>query len=467
MVDLANYGIQPEDYKVDGLPGKLAAAVQSVKDYRRLCDVYALGSLQTTAASQAWYCYRSSHMDHTVICHPIEKVLDLERAAYYGGRCEATRLGLFREKLYHLDVNSMYTYLGKLFSFPWRYVASWEPTGQGEEPPMREGIFIADVTVNISEPLVPAREQVKVDPLSAPTKRQGRERVIYPIGEFRTALCSPELGSLLLRGYRVSEWHRVQYYDHAPIMKNWCQFALSMRATLGAHGLSHLSGCCKKIINSLPGKWGQRRKDWVDFGGPYTPPHGEMSVDQWCQEWGRHPQSGAITTYRTIAGQTQYIDAEKLCGESCPSVAAYWTSYGRVYLMLLLTLADVKNVYYYDTDSLIVNQAGYDRMSEKGFLDPKSPGSLKLKESADEVEILGIRRYRFGPRWCVAGPFGGEIQGEPPPPQWTEHEGFGGQLWHGRVGDPVLVQRRARWRKDYHHGIVMDDGSIRPFQVGG
>jgi hypothetical protein len=249
-------------------------------------------------------------------------------------------------------------------------------------------------------------------------------------------------------------------------MASWSKFALEMRAAVKAGPLKRLSNCCKKIINSLPGKWGQRMKTWVDFASCDQPEEPHALREDWFQEWGKHPVSGEITAYRTIAGQTQYQDNEELTATSCPSVAAFWTAYGRVCLLGLIYEAGSDHVYYYDTDSLIVDQAGYDALALAGCLSETSPGGLKLKEQADNGEILGIRRYRIGERWCVSGPFGGENSLTGPQLEWEESEGFAGQLWHRNVGDPVRRTVKAGWRGKYHHGVVGPDGRVSPFRVG-
>lgn len=466
MVDLRNYGITPEAYAIKDSHGIMEATVQAVKDYHRLCTTYDLGSLQTTAAAQAWYCYRRSHMTHKIQVHPIDKALSLERAAYYGGRCECFRLGTFRQKLYHLDVNSMYTALGMIQLFPTRLVVTFNK-GEGVLADyLRDNCFmVADVTIETSIPQWPAREKVKIDADIEPYQRGGRERVIYPVGKFRTALCGVELLLAATSGV-IKDWHRVQYYEQEPIMKHWCQWALNARQDIGLSPLRHLKGVMKKIMNALPGKWGQRAKQWVDLAPPGLGSDIPFDVDQWLMEWGGNPVSGDLTQYRTIAGQTQFLSQELLCNNSCPVVSAAWTAFGRQFLWSIIQEAGMENVYYCDTDSVIVNEAGMSALMGSGAVHESIPGRMKLRESSDDVQILGIRRYRFGPRWCVAGPFGGEVKGEELPPSWEEHEGFGGQLWHASVGHSVRVKRKAKWRKEYHHGMVGDDGVVLPFFAG-
>lgn len=466
MIDLANYGILEEDLEAEEEEGKLSATIVAIKSYYQLCKTYDMGSMQTTAASQAWYCFRRSHMSQPVTVHPMEKVLALEQAAYYGGRCECVRIGRFQKKLYHLDVNSMYTALGLLANFPFRHKCTWNES-DNVTPPMPSFMAhaVADVTIKTINNHWPARESVKKDPFRPPARRSGRERIIYPVGEFRTALCGPELFHAMDMGV-IQKWHRIQYYECSPVMRDWSQWALMMRATLKTQGFGHMARCAKKIMNSLPGKWGQRNKRWVDWVSPDPEKSKERNQDEWFQEWGLHPNGDEMTPYRTIAGQTQYQDREELCMTSCPSIAGFWTSYGRQFLLGAIIHCGLEHVYYYDTDSLIVDQEGYDRMNSNSCCHQLEPLKWKVKEVDDDVEILGIRRYRFGPRWCVAGPFGGVVTGSGSPGEFVEHEGFGHQLWHRSVGDPVEIKRIVRWQKNYHHGHVDNDGIVWPFFAG-
>lgn len=466
IIDLANYGIEPEDFGVDGPVGALSATVHAVKEYIRLCHVYNMGSLQTTAASQAWYCYRRSHMSHHIIVHPQEKVLALEQAAYYGGRCECVRLGHFKKRLYHLDVNSMYTSIGLAINYPARHVSTWIEE-LGVKPPFCSYQYgmIADVSIETTFPGWPTRESALHYPDKIPARKSGRERIIYPVGAFRTALAGLDLFSAINSGV-VKKWHRVQYYQINQIMQSWSTWALQMRESLRENGFASLSRCAKKIMNSLPGKWGQRLKKWVDHPTLHPDVGGHEDVGEWFQEWGKHPSNGEITPYRTIAGQTQYQDREELSAVSCPSIAAFWTAAGRTFLYGAIQNCGIEHVYYYDTDSLIVDEVGFERMSAQDLISQTEHGRWKVKEQSDDVEILGIRRYRFGKRWCVAGPFGGVVDGDGKPGEFVEHEGFGAQLWHRSVGDALEIKRQAKWRKEYKHGAVDKDGIVWPFVVG-
>ncbi|GAH85107.1 unnamed protein product, partial [marine sediment metagenome] len=68
-----------------------------------------LGVWGKTLPSQAFNCYRHRFMPHKIYIHTHEKATALERAGYFGGRCECFQLGYFDDgPFYLLDINSMY-----------------------------------------------------------------------------------------------------------------------------------------------------------------------------------------------------------------------------------------------------------------------------------------------------------------------------------------------------------------------
>ncbi len=62
--------------------------------------------------------------------HPVKPALELERAAYYGGRCETAILGEPVGEVYHLDVNAEYTAIAATQDFPCQFM------GYNEEIPL-------------------------------------------------------------------------------------------------------------------------------------------------------------------------------------------------------------------------------------------------------------------------------------------------------------------------------------------
>jgi len=461
MLDLANFGVTPEMYGlVDGC-GALAATKLAVTQLHSLCKSYGLGELRSTAAAQAWHVYRSFHQPQPSAV-PTSSIGSsrLEEAAYFGGRCECRRLGRVEQAVYDYDVTAMYTTIGLFAMFPREYVDCWDAGKNRSEPWLEDGLLmIADVTLQTDKALYPVSELNRGCPLRAPRPRDPGERVIYPVGTFRTALCGPELAVAVGHGH-VREWHRVQYYEPARLMADWSAWALHTRELVKAGPLSHLGSVFKKILNSLPGKWGQRRKVWVDWTGDWDEGVYVGDTTEWLLENGRNPVTGAATQFRTIAGKCQYLVGDELAPRSCPAVAAFWTSYGRVDLNGYIWVASrqgYNDVIQYDTDGLAVTVEGALQLELAGCIDGR-PGTLrKISGPCRDGNFLGLRNYFLNNRWVVAGGRKEDVR----------HEGFNEQLRKAKVCRPVQnIVKGADRAPDYKHGSVDENGFVKPFVLG-
>jgi len=82
------------------------------------------------------------------------------------------------------------------------------------------------------------------------------------------------------------------------------------------------------------------------------------------------------------------------------AIAAHVTSYGRAALWTLIEAAGLENVYYTDTDSVVVNEAGFTRLRD---LIGDSLGALKVEKEADVLEIRTLKDYRIGDKERVKG----------------------------------------------------------------
>ena len=448
LVDLNNLGIAKEDFGVfEDNRAILPAAKIAVQDYRSMCKKFDLGKTCVTAATQAWEAFWGHNNIDTIKSPP--QITVMEEAAYFGGRCECRRLGEAEETLYHLDVSSLFTSLGMSCAFPVEYI--------GETPGLYgdNALRIADVTIKTDPALswtgsiYPARESVKVNRLQPPLPGEYGERIIYPLGEFRTVLCGPELALAEECGH-ITKWHFVQYYRPAMLMAKWSHWALATRTAIRTDDkLRRLHRCFKTIMNSLPGKWGQYQAEWIDF------PKYNGEASEWHREFARNPSTGTMTTFRTIAGQCQYFDKVELAAHSRPAVAAYWTSYGRAMLASLLALLGLDDIYYYDTDSLIVNASGLQTLRETvGISDRAEPGRLRLVGTAHTADFKGIRKYLFGGEWHYAGTLPeGEIDGT-----------LAEQMWKGKNDVASRTKAVLKWN-EYKHGTVTEDGIVYPFVI--
>lgn len=462
-LDTRNYGLgalqplRPPERGPEGI----------VRAVRGVCDALhanGLGALQHTAGSQAWYSFKRKHMGTSILIHNHKRALDLERAAYVGGRCECFRIGALPPPVYHLDYRSLYGWVMREHSLPVRLRGYWHPESSrdGCEVGPQYGV-IAEVLVETDEPAYPAVRPVSPsgapvalapgEPL--PTHRTGCA-VYYPVGRFRCALAGPELEDAISLG-RVRRYDKYACYDCEPALAGYARDLLRLRELAEDEGRADLAAVWKSLLVCLPGKLGQVGRAWVD--APQTPADGPYST------WYAPGPDGDPVRHRSLAWHTQREEITSETEESCPAMAAWITSAGRMRLLEAIRAAGWAETYYCDTDAVMVSQAGAGLLDVCGLTAARSAGKLRLLGEHRSAALHGIKHYTLDGRTVQAGvplPGRGDDPGEPGP--WV-HERL-----HRAAGErrrPVVRLRKSDVARAgaYTHGSVGASGLVEPWRL--
>jgi hypothetical protein len=435
-VDFCNFGIDEVQSIKD--------AVQRLSDYVRLTVGLDLGSLKSTAAAQGSCRYRTHDMlFHRLYCHQMKELRQLERDAFYGGRAECKTIGKITEPTYHMDAISMHPTIGMREKFPTKLI----DFGPGEYRKRmmshyRDGKhIIAKVELETPTPDYPYRCTLPGD--------DNRPVTIYPIGPFTTTLCHPEFSHALERDRvkRVVFWAA---YDCDAIFRLNSMSYFSAKDRLGGLGLSHMKGSLKLVQNSLYGHLGRRGRRWID--GP------KWTDAEWGMWWGRHPIHNNVVTWRAVYGVHQYLDSGLEPENSIPAISATMFSYSRMYLLDLIEAAGWKKTHYYDTDGVVTNYDGYCYLNHPVH-------NCKLKEQSSDVDIRGIKYYRFGPRWVHAGVPGYAERHSDGSASFEKHEPFNYGMWHGTPFQHKFILAKNDPYPKYRHGVVGSDGRVSPYSL--
>ncbi|GAH84904.1 unnamed protein product, partial [marine sediment metagenome] len=101
--------------------------VKALNVYIDFILLHDLGRFSLTKASQAFTAYRHRFMPRQILIHSEQEVINLEREAYIGGRCECFQIGkISGGPFVTLDVNSMYPYVMKEQKYPWKLAGYYE-----------------------------------------------------------------------------------------------------------------------------------------------------------------------------------------------------------------------------------------------------------------------------------------------------------------------------------------------------
>ena len=339
-----------------------------------------LGSFPYTLPGAAYSAYTHSFMDHAISVHADEKVLQLERAAYFGGRCECFHIGTPPKSTYYkLDVNSMYPYIMREFEFPIKFIKRGKNVKASVlVKAASKYCYVAECEIETEQPVYAYRQNKKL---------------LFPIGNFTTYLTTPSLLYGIKQGH-VKKILRVACYHKANIFKNYVDFFYRHRKEYLLRKNAAFGYVCKLFLNSLYGKFAQKTSV-VTYSGENGNVNDSRRVII-------DAKTHKVSIHQVFFGrETITAQGEEESVNSIPVISAHITDYARLYLWKLMEVADTKNCFYCDTDSIIVNKSGMKKLIP--FCDPDLLGWLKVEKESKVVDIRGAKNYIFGGEVRIKG----------------------------------------------------------------
>lgn len=341
-------------------------------EYVRFISINELGSFRNTLASQSLTAWRSRFMTRSICIHKEENVLTLERSAYHGGRVECYHIGqLPVQDYYYLDVNSMYPYVMRNSNVPVKLLYTVDSCD------------VSKLDKYVKAHYVIANVNVKTDIPAYPLLKNGK--LLFPIGEFNTTLHHNELSYALQHGH-IQSINNVLLYKFAKIFTSYVDFFYQIKLDSKTNQNLSWYTIAKLFQNSLYGKFGQSGVHQIITYGEY-----ERIIERY------YGNTLGTEEYETTVNWFGTMVAEKKEGESTfssPSTAGAITANARMLLLYYIECAGWQNVYYCDTDSIIVNAIGYSNMAN--YLDNNELGALKLEKLSNNVHVYGPKDYTFG-----------------------------------------------------------------------
>jgi len=400
-----------------------------------------LGAFRITLGSAALEAYRHRYMDHLIMTHHDPEVSALEREAYFGGRSEAKYQGRLDGRCFLvLDVNSMYPSVMRDNEYPSLLVETWERISiEFLEHKLQKYALIADVDLDTELPWFPTRHD---------------GRLLFPVGQFRTTLCTPEL-KLALDCGAVRKVHRMAVYKKAPLFRRYVDELYKLRREFQDQGQVIYAEITKRLLNSLYGKFGQWK--WRNKRLGRVPPN-DVRMGM-----GKDLETGEIFRVIRIGGWEWEIRRQGEAYHALVAIAAHVTSYTRVKLLEMMDQVPAGHLYYVNTDSLIVDDRGLERIEH--LVDERRLGALKVQAISPWLEIRAPGSYSVHGRDRRAGI---RADAEPVAPgRWLQWENRGlegaiqeGDIW-GAVRRPVQIWENLKIR----NGIVGPDGWVRPIRI--
>lgn len=414
--------------------------LENFRLFIRFLEENKVSRLCYTRGSTAMSAYLFRHYNTSIWIHNNSEAIDLEREAYKGGRVECFRIGEFKDGPFTVvDVNSLYPFAMREYEYPCRYLQQERyPTLTEFADMMKQYSVVAKCVIDTDEPIYAVRG----------------ERTFFPVGQFVASLCTPELEYAQTKGHLVKVIHAV-LYERADLFRSFVDTFYAMRLRFKAEGVDEYVELCKKILNSLYGKFGQKAEEWTKIADcPDEPDRYEYLI---------YADSPGMHTIRYLMGQCFELTRQGESYDSFPAIAAHVTAYGRLVLWRLMAKAGEGNYYYCDTDSLIVNATGLRRLRSE--MSDTQLGKLKTVETMNRMAIYGLKDYETGQKIVTKGIRSNAeklSEGVYRQDRWPSIQGM---LRSGKGSVYTVEKTIKHLSRTYEKGTVLPNGFVTPFSL--
>lgn len=340
---------------------------------RRVSEM-SLCSFRATAASLSWSAFVKCFLGAPLSISCSTSSRQLERAAYYGGRVQCSRLGFVPEKVTVLDANSLYPSVMADHEYPCRLLKHHRGLRPSE---LRAALEYYDGVAD-----------VELDSLHFPVPVRSVSGTVYMHGACRTSLAGDELRHAA-RTAGIRRVYEASLFERRDLFSGFVThfYDLKARATAEFHPADVM--IYKLLLNSLHGKFAQKGHTWqhdktIQTSKPYH---------YWWKSTANVP---GYLRCRAIAGRVE----KRLPGpdprQCMPAISAAVAANARTVLEQDISLAGSSNVLYCDTDSLHCVDRGKRRLETVGRIAPGAIGCLREVVSGSTAYYWGHQYYRVG-----------------------------------------------------------------------
>jgi hypothetical protein len=346
-----------------------------------------LGNFMPTIAGQAMTAFRHRFMQHDILVHDFQDILEMASRSYRGGRCETFRIGKFND-IYKLDINSMYPFIMKTCQYPIRPLSTKPVQGcsiSDLEESSEKNFVIADCDMILREPAIATK----------------REKLFFPIGNLRQTILQPEIEMLLKNPSigEITKVHSMVSYRQADIFSTYVDFFYGLRCNSDNPAIKQM---CKIMLNSLYGKMGQRNSTKPELVTDIV--KSNMLAEIMTAEGTSEIHDGLKSKYVRLGTDIYHVTGTgtDFATESIPEIASAVTAYSRCLLYRMIMIAGWPEILYCDTDSVFTTKTGYENLENAGLVHASELGKLKVEEIGN-VELFGAKDYVFNSKAKLKG----------------------------------------------------------------
>lgn len=399
-----------------------------------------LGNFSKTIAGQAFTSFRHRFMKKEIFIHTNQTAIDLERESYHGGRTECFYIGKPEGSTYFmLDVNSMYPSVMRRYSYPTKLINLLSTVTQDEMSTLvQTQCVIARCRIRTLYPVFP----VKI-----------KNKLVFPVGDFTSVLTTRDISYAIQNDMFIS-CDIACVYERGILFEDYVDFFYSKRKEYKNLGHEAFSYMCKIFLNSLYGKFGQRNEayEFVEILK-----NAEDGVHEYFDM-----DKNINVKERIVNGMKERSIGLREGPDSFVAIASHITADARMQLWKYFLIARRENIYYCDTDSMIVNLKGY--LNCKKYIG-EYLGYLSLKQFSENLIIKGAKDYIFGDQEVIKGVKKNATRLSDNSFYQTRFEGIAGAIRNHRINKMIISNGTKTFKRNYDKGIVSNLGKVFPFTL--
>lgn len=455
----------------DDSPEAWAARCHADVDIMRLAvcelmdwwDANDLGHWTVTGAGQAWQTYKRTLDPRQVVIDHDPGIIEIERAAVYGGRRDIFRWGPLPPGRYaEVDFEGAYPMIAASFPLPAR--ASCPVNDEHRRAALRGRVpagMLAEVTICTDV----ARWPVRVN-----------GRVFYPVGRFRTTLAAPDIQAAA-DAHCLEAVHEGWLFTLTNHLRSWARQVLEwVRDKSGAiPGVVRI--WAKLASRAVIGKFAQR--------GWRTTPHVGPPCEGWSVEHTSDFWTGTRGVITGVNGDYWLSWADQRGEHERPAVLAFVEAHVRARLGAIMAGRFGAGVVQCDTDGVMISHTRLGQLAEQlptrwvnGRANPA--GTPEVIEIWNDLAYpLVMREKTQFSRATIHGPQHVVLDGRArfagvPRGAWQTSEtmwmarlwpGLTWQSQHGVADGYARPVQPYRVAGVYAAGWAIGDGSVRPAET--
>lgn len=368
-----------------------------IKKLIEFLEVNDLSRLKATAGSLSFNTFRHKFYNpkkksKRIYIHDWKRAIKLERESYRGGITDCFNLNEYNE-LYKLDINSQYPSIMKKMRLPIKLIAYLHEGLHSNKELMKIYKFakrkkygiIAKVSIELKEPYTYILNNFRdID----------FKKSVFAIynNDYKITLCLPELEFIEKYG-KIIKIHEINIYKMRKIFKKFVKFFYNLKIKYKKAKNFIYEQFCKLMLNTQYGKWAQRIIEYnkLTIKSNFIRDYQEIIKLMILKMKIRIPNfnfSKDICYLGTIINEGEiyivngflYLMKQTLKNskDSFVAISSFITSHSRMLLVKYIRIANRENTWYCDTDSLFVNQKGYNNL-KKNYINEFTLGKLKIE----------------------------------------------------------------------------------------